>query len=207
MSVTFNRLLPFLDDSFGFSGGFSGTVEVVEVYDPVWLRCQDAVTEALQALATAGELEGISADSVIACELPDVKRYFGEGATDVDDPLDFPGIMVWPYQQEVSEIAAGDNLRDEIVYPIAVSVIDKGSHKTGVNSMAVSRSARRLHMLWREVISNKFRHFDVGVDLPEIRDVYVRPGVYAIDAAYRANNIYHGVYVIDFYSLETRASG
>jgi len=207
MATLVRRILPFLD-GFGFGdSGYVVGLAGVEVYDPVWLRCQDAVTEALQALATAGELEGISADSVIDCELPDVKRYFGEGATDVDDPLDFPGIMVWPYQQEVSEIAAGDNLRDEIVYPIAVSVIDKGSHKTGVNSMAVSRSARRLHMLWREVISNKFRHFDVGVDLPEIRDVYVRPGVYAIDAAYRANNIYHGVYVIDFYSLETRASG
>ncbi len=118
----FAKLLPFLDDEFGF--GAYGIAEAPD-YDPVWLRCQDAVLNALVEMAEAGELPGIAAASIIAAEQPDVSRLFG--STGKCLTLSYPGLIVWPFQQEASDVAAGSNLLDEITYPVAISIVDKGS--------------------------------------------------------------------------------
>jgi len=193
--MLFAKLLPFFDE-FGFDG-FS----LAPDYDPVWLRCQDAVRNTLVEMAEAGLLPNIDAASIINVEQPLVSRFFGTNGQ--NDTLDYPGIMVWPYQQETTEISAGSNLLDEITYPIAISMVDKGSGKTGTDSMAGSRTQRRKHMLWREKISRRFRHFTCPL-ITEVRDVYIRPNLYAIPSNYQTDDLYHGAIVVDFISRESR---
>lgn len=193
----FAKLLPFFGE-FGFRDGLNLSPE----YDPVWLRCQEAVLSALVAMADGGDLLGISSASLVAAEQPDVSRLFG--ATGKCLTLDYPGAIVWPYQQESTDIAAGSNLLDEIVYPVAISLVDKGSGATGENGMIVNRAARRRHMLWREKISRRFRHFLDLATLPEVRDVYIRYQLFALPSAYKNDDLFHGAIVVDFISQETR---
>lgn len=196
MSI-FAKILPFLDD-FGFVE--VGGLTLAPDYDPVWLRCQEAVLSALVAMADAGDLAGISSANIVAAEQPDVSRLFG--STGKCLTLSYPGAIVWPFQQESTNIADGDNLRDEITYPVAISLVDKGSSATGEDGMIVNRATRRRHLLWREKISRKFRHF---LATPaEIRDVYVRYQLFAIPSAYKNDDLYHGAIVVDFISQETR---
>lgn len=194
----FAKLLPFLDDEFGFDLG--GGLALAPDYDPVWLRCQDAVLNALVEMAEAGELPGIAAASIIAAEQPDVSRLFG--STGKCLTLSYPGLIVWPFQQEATNIADGSNLLDEITYSVAISLVDKGSGATGADGMIVNRSLRRRHMLWREKISRKFRHY--LADIREVRDVYIRYQLFAIPSAYKNDDLFHGAIVVDFISQETR---
>ena len=195
--LNFAKLLPFLDE-FGF--GAYGGLALAPDYDPVWLRCQEAVLNALVAMAAAGDLVDISAASIVAAEQPDVSRLFG--ATGKCATLSYPGAIVWPYQQESTDIAAGDNLRDEITYPVAISLVDKGSGSTGADGMIINRAYRRRHMLWREKISRKFRHYLASIR--EVRDVYIRYQLFAIPSAYKNDDLFHGAIVVDFISQETR---
>lgn len=194
--LQFAKLLPFLDE-FGF--GAYGLAEAPD-YDPVWLRCQDATSRALRAMADADRLPGIVRASIVDAEQPDVSRLFGTSGKCLT--LSYPGIIVWPYQQEATNIADGSNLLDEITYSVAISLVDKGSGATGADGMIVNRSLRRRHMLWRERISRKFRHY--LTDVAEVRDVYVRYQLFAIPSAYKNDDLYHGAIVADFYSQETR---
>jgi len=196
MSI-FAKILPFLDD-FGFVG--VGGLTLAPDYDPVWLRCQDVVLNALVEMAEDGELPDIEAANIIAAEQPDVSRLFGTAGKCAT--LSYPGAIVWPYQQESSDIAAGDNLRDEITYPVAISLVDKGSGSTGADGMIINRAYRRRHMLWREKISRKFRHYLASIR--EIRDVYIRYQLFAIPSAYKNDDLFHGAIVVDFISQETR---
>jgi len=191
----FAKLLPFFDE-FGLGGSsFEGE------YDPVWLRCMDAVLNTLRDMADEGRMPDIVAESIIAVEQPLVSRFFGEDAQNAQ--LDYPGMMVWPYQQEATEITAGGNLLDEITYPVAISIVDSGAGATGSNAMVGSRSSRRKHLLWRERISRKFRHFECS-EITEVRDVYIRPQLYAIPSAYQNNDLFHGAIIVDFFSQESR---
>lgn len=193
--MNFAKLLPFLDE-FGFGGGLALAPE----YDPVWLRCQEAVFDALVAMADDGDLPEISSANIVAAEQPDVSRLFGTGGKCAT--LSYPGIIVWPYQQESTNIADGSNLLDEITYPVAISLVDKGSSGTGAEGMIVDRAARRRHMLWREKISRKFRHYLASIR--EVRDVYIRYQLFAIPSAYKNDDLFHGAIVVDFISQETR---
>lgn len=169
-------------------------------YDPVWLRCQDAVGQALRAMADDNRLPGIVRASIIDAEQPDVSKLFGTSGK--CRQLDYPGLIVWPFQQESTNIADGSNLLDEITYPVAISLVDKGSGATGADGMIVNRTARRRHMLWRERISRKFRHY--LADVAEVRDVYIRYQLFAIPSAYKNDDLFHGAIVVDFISQETR---
>jgi hypothetical protein len=199
MSTTFAKLLPFLDE-FGLFGGSS----FESPYDPVWLRCMDAVLSTLRGLAGEGVLPGIVEASIIAVEQPNVTQFFGANAQNAQ--LSYPGIMVWPAENERTAIAEGNNLQDEIVYPVGIAFADSGAGVTGANSMVGSKSARRRHMTWREKISRKFRHF-LCPEIPEIRDVYIRPGVYAVPSMYKNDDLFHGAIIVDFFSQEDRDNG
>lgn len=171
-------------------------------YDPVWLRCLEAARDALQEMADDGKLAGISSESIIVLEQPQVGRFFGPLA-DGSTGLDFPGIILWPGLPESSDPAGGSNERDEIAYRIAVSFVDKGSGATGTGAMVASRSAMRLHMLWRERVSRRFR-LARWPEIDESLRSYAKPDAYAIPEAYRNEDLFHGFYVIEFTSWEGR---
>lgn len=194
----FAKLLPFLDDEFGFDLG--GGLALAPEYDPVWLRCQEAVYDALVAMADAGDLVDMLSANIVAAEQPDVSRLFGTAGKCAT--LSYPGAIVWPYQQESSNIADGGNLLDDITYPVAISLVDNGSGSTGADGMIINRAYRRRHMLWREKISRKFRHY--LADIREVRDVYIRYQLFAIPSAYKNDDLFHGAIVVDFISQETR---
>jgi hypothetical protein len=196
--MTMQRLWPHFDQFSG--GGFA----LLPDYDPVWLRCLDEVLARLKGLAGEGRLPGIAAASIVAAEQCQLDPFFapvdkgGQG-------LAYPGILVWLPQQESYTPSAGPNDRDEIVYPVAISFVDKGSGVTGTDAMIASRPARRRHMLWRERVSRRFR-FASWPDITEIRESNVRYLAYAVPEVYRNNDLFHGAIVIDFVSWETRDS-
>lgn len=194
--MTTPRIFPF----FQSSGGFFGAGDA-PVYDPVWLRCMEEVVAALQGLAGSGELEGIAEESIVAAELPSVAEIFG--AAPKGSAVAYPGIIVWPFAQEQHDPSEGPNDRDVITYPVAVSFVDKGAGVTGTGSMIQSRAARRLHMLWREKVSRRFRQGSWPT-ITEIEKSNVRYQLYAIPEQYRSADLYHGAIVIDFVSWETR---
>jgi len=194
--MTMQRLWPHFEQFSG--GGFA----LAPDYDPVWLRCQDMVLSTLRTLAGEGRLPGIAAASIVAAEQPYVKPFFGATA-EGGQALAYPGIIVWPYQQEQHNFNAGTNDRDEIVYPVAVSFVDKGSGKTGTDAMIISRTARRRHMLWRERVSRRLR-FGTWPTITEVRESNVRYQLYAIPELYRGNDLFHGAIVVDFTAWESR---
>jgi hypothetical protein len=199
--MTMQRLWPhFSQLSGGFFGGYSS-----DVYDPVWLRCLDLVLETLQDMAAGAELEEIASASIVGAEQPYLKPFFGTAA-EGGQALAYPGIIVWPFQQEGYDPAAASNNRDEIVYSVAVSFVDKGSGKTGTNAMITDRDAWRRHMLWRERVSRRFR-FATWPTITEIQKSNVRYQLYALPEQYRSNDIFHGAVVIDFTAWETRDDG
>jgi hypothetical protein len=196
--MTMQRLWPHFDQlGGGFFGGFSS-----DVYDPVWLRCIDAVLESLQAMAADARLEEIASASIVVAEQPYVKPFFGSTA-EGGLALAYPGIIVWPYQQEAHPLAAGPNNRDEIVYPVAISFVDKGSGVTGTNAMFKDREAYRRHMLWREKVSRRFRK-GTWPTITEVRESNVRYQLYAIPELYRGNDLFHGAIIVDFTAWESR---
>jgi hypothetical protein len=197
--MTMQRLWPhFAQLGDGFAGGF-GT----DLYDPVWLRCLELVVSELQGLAGSGVLEEIAEASIVAAELPSVAEIFG--AAPKGSAVAYPGIIVWPFQQEQHDPAGGPNDRDEITYPVAISFVDKGAGVTGTDSMVRSRAARRKHMLWREKASRLFRH-GTWPTITEIRESNVRYQLYAIPEQYRSADLFHGAIVVDFIAWETRDS-
>lgn len=196
--MTTPRIFPF----FSSSGGFFGAGSEPE-YDPVWLRCMEATVAALQGLAGSGVLEEIAEESIVAAELPSVAEIFG--AAPKGSAVAYPGIIVWPFQQEQHDPAGGPNDRDEITYPVAISFVDKGAGVTGTDSMVRSRTARRKHMLWREKASRLFRH-GTWPTITEIRESNVRYQLYAIPEQYRSADLFHGAIVVDFIAWETRDS-
>lgn len=174
----------------------------VDQYDPVWLRCLEATRNAIRGL----RLTGVGSDSVIMLEQPLVDRYFDNGdgsAKNTTPPLPFPGVIVWPWQQEAYNPAEGTNLRDEIGYPVAVSFVERGSGRTGDSAMVHDRAAIKRHMVWREQVSRRFR-FASWPEIPEIEESNVSPNLYAIPSLYQKNDIFHGAMVIVFASRETR---
>ena len=156
--------------------------------------CQIAARDALRAMADAGRLPGIVSASIIDAEQPDVSKLFGSDGKCLQ--LDYPGIIVWPFQQESTDVTSGNNLQDEIVYPVALSFVDKGSSATGANGMIVNAESRKRHALWRQRASRKFRHFLTSV--PHIWDVYIRYQLYAIPSIYKNDDLFHGAIVVDF---------
>lgn len=195
--MTMARLYPHFDQ---FSGGGS---TLLPEYDPVWLRCLEEVVDRLKGLAGNGKLPGIVAASVVSAEQPDASQLFGDSAK--ARGLAYPGIIVWPFQQEGYAPGEGTNERDEITYPVAVSFVDKGSSTTGDDAMIVNRAAYRRHMLWRERVSRRFR-FASWPEINEVRESNVRYQLYALPSEYRNSDLFHGAIIVDFIAWETRDS-
>lgn len=195
--MTMQRLWPhFAQLGDGFAGGFSA-----DLYDPVWLRCIDLVVSELEGLAGSGDLEEIASTSIIAAEQPWAERIFGTNAASLQ--LAYPGIIVWPFQQEVHNAGEGPNDRDEIVYPVAISFVEKGADVTGDDAMLVDRTAHRRHMIWREKVSRKFRK-GTWPTITEIRESDVRYQLYAIPELYKSPGLFHGAIIVDFKAWEAR---
>ena len=82
-------------------------------------------------MAEDGELPDIEAANIIAAEQPDVfgslERRQGNAFLSRRDRL--------AVSARVDRHRGGDNLRDEITYPVAISLVDKGSGSTGADGM------------------------------------------------------------------------
>ena len=107
-------------------------------YVPVYARCLSAVFARVQSLG----LGGIAAESIVLREVP-WARDFTQGV------LDLPGIVITPEGAESASISAGTNRRDDIGYPILVTLLAADNEQSVDNLRAVLR--------WREVIARAFR--------------------------------------------------
>ena len=113
----FAKLLPFLRQS-------SDSARLVSrITIPYGCVAKNRYMMRLVAMADAGDLVDMSSANIVAAEQPDVSRLFGSTGKCATQII---RAIVWPFLQESSDIAARSNLLDEIVYPVAISFVDKG---------------------------------------------------------------------------------
>lgn len=106
----------------------------------------------------------------------------------------YPCILIGPVGSETLNPNAGTNLRDEIVYPINVAMLDIDNQDQEANFDR--------NLLWRERIRRKLNNCRFE-DVPEVVRVTVQPGT-IVDPQMFDNNKYASVLGIQVTSREDR---
>lgn len=165
------------DGASGVPVGF----RVTEGSTSIWERCVDEIHARLLTLAL----------------LPDgqVERQLEPPGDDRSKPL--PRIVVSPLEREKHDPAKGTNLKDEIVYPVAVVLLGKGNRGRG--DEAQSRSA---WLLWRERIAGEFRNQRLAVEPVYHADVEFREAV--TPNAWFDANLVQGAIIVHCHAYQTR---
>ena len=147
----------------------------------IYQQILEAVVTKLKALP----LGGIAEDSIILRKIP-TNREFDRGL------LTLPGIIVSPWRGE-SE-TGGTNLRDDVVYPVIVDLVQKSNEDQEENLPRF--------LLWRERILKAFRHQRLsGVDEVMTCSVEV---LSVFNTSVFAKGYDHSAIVLKFTSRELR---
>lgn len=142
-------------------------------------QCLSAVQAGIQNL----NLANITNSQIIVAKTPH------------DSHLSYPAIAITPYFSEHIDAKAGTNLRDEIDYPVLVSILaaDNRDQQTDFSQ----------HLLWRETIRKAFHNKRlVGVD--QVLTTYVDPQEIVDQRAWLENNLFLSEILIRFVSQEIR---
>jgi hypothetical protein len=118
-------------------------------------RCLLAAQSVIRSLA----LSGIDDASVVVRKLP-WSREFTQGE------LPFPGIILSPLERETMDHWRGTNLRDDVGYPVQVSIVDRGNQDLQTNLGRM--------LIWRQRIARAFRNQRL-TDVEEIMTCVVEP--------------------------------
>jgi len=146
-------------------------------------RCLAAVQSKVRALGLAG----LDADSVLVRKLP-IDRGLGP-------QVSLPAVLVTP-ERETMPPGAGVNLRDDVGYAVAVTLVDRDNQEPSLSANL------NQYLRWREQIARAFRHQRLP-GVPEIVTCTVEPaGVVGADAW--AKNLYVSSLVLRFTSREQR---
>ncbi len=106
----------------------------------------------------------------------------------------FPAILIAPVGNAKTDPTQGTNLRDEIIYPIGVFILDNDNQDQNIN--------RNKYFTWYETILKKFRTPGLaGVD--SVVNSYVTPGTIVDDSWFETGEYLAGM-ILGFISWETR---
>lgn len=112
-----------------------------------------------------------------------------------DSHLSYPAIIITPYFNENIDGKAGTNLRDEIEYPVLVSILAADNRDQQANLSQ--------YLLWRETIRKAFHNKRLtGVE--QVLTAYVDPQEIVDQRAWFENNLYLSGLLIRFTSQEFR---
>lgn len=153
----------------------------------VHYQCLVATQARIQGLS----LSGIANGSILVQKVPVAPSDLW-GAS--PKTYQFPGILITPLGSERMAADEGTNVRDDVGYPVVVSILDAD------NRHATANHARNL--LWRQKIARAFRNQRLpGVS--EIIRAVIEPGP-VIDIAKWGENYFHSALTIRFTSREVR---
>lgn len=155
--------------------------------DAVIWRAMLAAQARIQGMALSGIVNG----SIVIQKEP-WERAFG---SDRIGQYALPGIIICPFGKEQMLPTEGTNVRDDVGYPILVSILAS-------NNQDLSTNNQPLYLKWREQIARAFRN----QRLPGILEIYrvaVEPAAISLPAAFLAN-YYHSALVLRATSREVR---
>ena len=119
---------------------------------PILFDILDAVRSDIQALA----LPGLSAANVVVQKVP------GNRAQDLP-AVEYPCILIAPHGAESTDPLAGTNLRDDIVYPVRITILaaDAGDQQLIKDPTAGIRTVNT----WRATVADRCRRYRSGRSL------------------------------------------
>jgi hypothetical protein len=132
-------------------------------------------------------LSGISADSIIVRKLP-WARDFTQGR------ISYPGIVISPYGVETMSLAEGTNLRDDVGYPVIVSIL-AADNQDQVNNLGT-------YLLWREKLARYFRNQPLAT-VNEVYTCRIEPQPIVLPAAFQ-DLVFVSAMCLRFISREQR---
>jgi len=143
----------------------------------------DAVRAGIQTLA----LPGLAAANVVVQKVP------GDRAQDLP-ALQFPCVLIAPHGSETTDPLAGTNLRDDVVYPVRVTILaaDGGDQQFGF----------RQYLGWRETIRRAFHNQRLDADL--CFNVQVQPLAIVDKSAWSDRQLFASAVVLNCFSREAR---
>jgi hypothetical protein len=147
--------------------------------DSIHYRCLLAVQARIQGLL----LEGIAAENVVLQKLPFLETN-----------ASLPRILLSHLGKEDVSSEPGTNLRDDIGYPVVVSII-------AADNLDQQQNASQ-YLLWRERISQAFRHQRLA-EVPEVWTCRIEPRQVTTSDAF-SHNVYHSSLTLRFFSRESR---
>lgn len=150
---------------------------------PLLFDILTAVKGDIQAL----NLPGLSAASVVVQKVP------GDRAQDLP-AVALPCVLIAPHSGETSDPLAGTNLRDDVVYPIRVTILaaDSGDQQFGFQQF----------LGWRETIRRSFHNQRLTSSL--CFTVQVQPLPIVDRAAWVERGLFTSGLVLNCYSREPR---
>lgn len=148
----------------------------------VHYQCALATQTAIRNLA----LTGVDSDDVVVQKLPWDQKNTGT----------YPKIVIATAGTESMARGAGTNIRDDVGYPVIVSIFDRDEETL------TSNHSRNL--LWRQSIARAMRNQSVS-GVTEVFDCILEPGA-IVDPGWFNQNTYHSTFVLRFLSREVRGT-
>lgn len=153
--------------------------------DPVLYRCLLATHARIAALTLAG----FAIENLLIRKAPG-DRDIGSGET-----YSFPAIQISPGSSESMDASAGTNRRDDVIYPVLVTILAADNQNQEQN---FSR-----YLGWRERIARAFRNQPlVGVE--EVYQCEISPQDIVEPQAFWRQNLYSSSLLLNFKSREPR---
>lgn len=150
---------------------------------PLLFDILTAVKNDLQAL----NLPGLSAANIVVQKVP------GDRSQDLPS-IPLPCVLIAPNAGETADPLAGTNLRDDIVYPIRITILatDSGDQQFGYQQ----------YLGWRETIRRSFHNQRLNSGL--CFTVHVQPLPIVDKAAWVERGLFASGLVLNCYSREPR---
>lgn len=152
----------------------------------VYYQCLTAVQSAIQNIG----LSGVADASVVVKKLP-LERV------KTTDGLDWPVVLITP-QRSVLNPAAGDNVNDDVVYHVLVTLLDDDNQES---TLAANLGT---YMLWLQQIRIVF-HNKILTGVSTVYGCTVEPAQVVLPAAW-AQNLWASALLLKFSSRENRGT-
>lgn len=149
-------------------------------------RCLNAVVNSVRAM----QLAGLQASSVMLLKVPTAVSL---GVAEV--PL--PSVLVSPYGPEHMNRLQGTNVRDDVEYPVLVSIVDRDNQDPAANNLAQ-------YLDWRQAIARAFRNQSLPA-VPEVIGCWVEPNAVVQPESWM-KGFFHSSLLLWFISREPRGA-
>ena len=132
----------------------------------IWNRLLAAVLARVQGLSLAG----VANDSIISRDVPIDRGITPQG-------IALPAVVISPVKNEIADPLQGTNQRDDVVYPVGITLFASGNANTRVSTDM---------LLWRQKIMKAFHNYRIA-GVAEAISGFVEPGPHMDLSAWVAN--------------------